>query len=93
MNKFAVITLDRRHNGWGHWTYRIEFCGYDSNYKSTRAADLHEARCWLWEHYGAGSEYRYARRMNIPWAWDTNNDRFILYLNQDVLTAFLLKFG
>lgn len=95
--KFKATKLDKRMNGYGSWSHRIDFFWggvKDWNHvTSSPTYGLHLVRCWLWENYGPGAELRLARSQQLLWAWDTDNDYCRIYVNTDILVALQLKFG
>ena len=87
--KCTIDKLDRRFNGFGKYSHKIEFYGYD---KKEARKQMHELRVWLWENYGPGAELNIAPRLGLKWAWDTENGNCRLYINEDILTFYRLKF-
>jgi len=98
---FNIVKLDRRMNGYGKFSHRI-----DSNGSwNTATIEFLKARTWLWDRAGPGVELKMLYKLQdrafiwptldphvhtIQWAWDTDNSQLRLYLNDDVLTQFLL---
>jgi hypothetical protein len=94
---FKIIKLDRRMNGYGMFTHRVDATGM----WGIASFELHEARSWLWERFGPGTEFQLLTRNRglghprntlhaVKWAWDTENYNLRLYVRDEILTQFLL---
>lgn len=83
--------LDRRFNGWGHWTHRTDPRGFRS------AVDWRmnflEFRNWMWANYGPGCRENEAGTLKhlgreVPvWGWD---DYGSIYARDIAMTTLLL---
>jgi hypothetical protein len=88
----TLVKLDRRMNGHGHFTHRVDITG---PYRDTSIV-LYKARKWLWELFGPGCEYNILSRLvkhnitDVKWAWDTEHNNCRIYLKDQALTQFLL---
>lgn len=89
-----IEKLDGRHALNELFTHRV-------NIKSNEAPDVIkfiEIRNWLWEQYGPGLEHEtawtmhYFEEVKARWAWRIDNQKFYIYLKEDVLTHFSLKY-
>lgn len=89
MAKFYVTKLDRRMNGYGTYSHKLDFIG--RNLDSLR--NLQAVRNWLWQNYGPGAELHLAMRDGFSWAWDTEHEHVRLYVNDNILTMLTLKWG
>jgi hypothetical protein len=87
--KFFVTKLDRRMNGYGTFSHRLDFTG---NYVDGRT-NLQRVREWLWENYGPGAEYDVARMEGLKWGWDTDEYNRRIYVNPEQLSILQLKFS
>lgn len=88
-----LVKLNRNYNGYGKFTHRIEFFDTRVSFETRRRQYL-RIREWLWEHFGASSEQELAIAHNFAgvtptWAWCS--DKFVVYLRDEALTAFMLK--
>lgn len=90
---FRITKLDRRMNGYGMWTHRIV---------PIDLADMLRLREWLWENYGPGAEWSWARWTHrdscewsnpYVWAWQTDHGYRRIFVNQEILSHFILKFS
>ena len=86
--KLKLTKLDRRHNGRGMFTHRLEFEG---EWKS-RAVNFVRARNWLQEKFGHSAELSnlHSYPDKPTWAWDSEYGRRIIYLTGSALTQFIL---
>jgi hypothetical protein len=90
-----ITKLDRRHSG------KMAFDYYVSPTETDRWRNpmkIHEWRVWCWETFGPGSERDVAVRLHmngrpLKWAWDTDNGNCRLYLTEDDLVIFKLKWA
>jgi hypothetical protein len=85
--------LDRRYGGHDRFSHRVEFSVLRRDYHSVRSAWV-KCRNWLWTTYGPSAEVTmavplYFDDLQPKWAWDS--DKFVVYLSDEALTAFLLK--
>lgn len=74
-------------NGYGFYDYVVNFTAYGPK----GIKELHPVRIWLWENYGPSLELQAARDPELKWSWDTDHDNRRLYLKEDVLVLFKLK--
>jgi hypothetical protein len=91
--KMELKRLDRRYEGHDRFTHRIEFSVMNRDYRAVQLAWVH-SRNWLWSVYGPSAEVAVARPDFFDgtqplWAWESQ--KFVIYLNESTLTAFLLK--
>ena len=83
--------LDRRFNGWGHWTHRTDPCGFHS--RMDWRMNFYEFRNWMWSNYGPGcreSEAGTLKRLNLAvpvWGWD---DYGSIYARDIAMTTLIL---
>jgi hypothetical protein len=90
-----VTKLDRRHAGITAFDYYV--MPTETN-RWENPLKMHEWRVWCWENLGPGAERDVAVRlyMNdnpLKWAWDTDHGHCRLYLLEEDLTFFKLKWG
>jgi hypothetical protein len=90
---FDLQRLDRRYDGHDRFTHRVQFMARNRDYHSVRLAWV-QCRIWLWNGFGPSAEVSVARPEFFDgdqpnWAWDS--EKFVVYLNESTLTAFLLK--
>ena len=84
--------LDARHSLNQFFTHRTKMTGSDSVPKWL------EMREWLWDQYGRGLEYetvwimQYHPGKEYRWAWRIDDKRYYLYLKEEILTHFSLKY-
>lgn len=76
-------------NGYGFYSHCIEFQGYRPN----ALQSLQDLRVWLWDNYGPGCELKISRAKGVKWAWDTEYENRRIYVNEDILVLFKLKFS
>lgn len=86
-----VVKLDRRYDGYGRFSHRVEFYGRN---QETRTKQWVKARNWLWKQFGPSSELFAARPeffdgVQPVWAWDA--EKSSLYLSHEAYTMFMLK--
>ena len=86
--KMKIQKLDRRMNGYDHFTHRVVFLDRE-------IVDFIDIRNWCWQQWGASCEYdfwnRYGDRRNENWCWVSNNYNKLIYLGEKQLQWFLLK--
>ena len=86
-----VTKLDRRYDGYGRFSHRVEF---------SRGRPLIiqkqwvRARNWLWASFGPSAELNIARPemfdgVQPKWAWDS--EKSAIYLVDDAYTMFMLR--
>ncbi len=85
-----VVKLDRRYDGYGFFTHRVEFYGS----QSYRTRQWIRARNWLWQQFGPSAEQSLARAdyfdgVQPKWAWDS--DKSSIYLKEEALVLFQLR--
>jgi hypothetical protein len=85
-----VVKLDRRYDGHGFFTHRVEFYGS----QSYRIRQWIRARNWLWSQFGPSAEQALARAVFFDgaqpkWAWDS--DKSSIYLKEEALVMFQLR--
>lgn len=97
MNNIKLETLDGRHSLNTFFTHRAKLMGQDN------APKFVEIRNWLWEQYGPGLErdtvwiMKYQNvQGKIPefkttWAWHIDDRKYYLYMKEEILTHFTLK--
>lgn len=86
-----LTKLDKRYDGNERFTHRVEFRGGNRSQTLTQWVNT---RNWLWEQYGPSAELFLARPeffndVQPKWAWDS--EKSAIYLQQEALTMFLLK--
>lgn len=94
----TLVKLDKRMNGYGLFTHRVDITGSYRNTVQYRDTDivLYNTRKWLWNTFGPGCEYSSVSRLirhnvtDIQWAWDTEHSNCRIYLKDQALTQFLL---
>lgn len=89
-----IQKLDRRHTGHDRFTHRVQFLGYGAVARIHKQQQWITARNWLWQQFGPSAELALARPElfdhNQPvWAWES--DKSSLYLRDQALAMFLLK--
>jgi hypothetical protein len=83
--------LDRRFNGFGHWTHRTDPMGFRS--AKDWQINFYEFRNWMWGNYGPGCRESEATALaqtgqEIPlWAWDEYGS---IYARDIAMTTLLL---
>jgi hypothetical protein len=88
-----IQKLDKRHAGRLSFAYFVEpdATAYD------KLVVLQQWREWCWENFGAGCERDLAFRLRdshtLRWGWDTEHGHCRLYLTEDALTFFKLKWS
>ena len=97
MNHIKLEKLDGRHSLNTFYTHRAKLVGMEDVPKFI------EIRNWLWEHYGPGLEREtiwvvqyQSMKANLPdfnplWAWHVDDRKYYLYMKEEVLTHFTLK--
>ena len=86
-----VKKLDRRYDGWQHFTHRVEFYHRD---RSILLGRWIAVRNWLWQQLGPSAEQFCARAeffggAQPQWAWDS--EKSAIYLRDQALVMFQLK--
>jgi hypothetical protein len=91
MSEYRLTKLDRRYNGYGVYDYVVE-PGW-VNIKRGRPATFIQWRAWAWETFGAGCELELVKDMETKpkWAWFTEFNHLRLYLTEESLTLFKLR--
>jgi len=90
-----IQKLDRRHGGRPIFQYLAEPIG-SSNYIE-KYRNLQSWREWCWEMFGPGAERDIAVSLAhsdskyFKWGWQTDHHECRLYLTEDALTLFKLK--
>lgn len=92
MSNYKLTKLDRRYNGFGVYDYMIE-----PNWgvvSTDRQARFIGWRVWAWSNFGPGCELELVKYMPAKpkWAWTTEFNNLRLYLNDEALVVFKLKF-
>jgi hypothetical protein len=92
MNDIKLEKLDGRHALVTVFTHRAKLAGMDNVTKFI------EIRNWLWEHYGFGVEREivwivkyHDDAIKPKWAWHVEDRKYYLYMKEEVLTHFTLK--
>jgi hypothetical protein len=97
MNEIKLEKLDNRHTLVTFFTHRARLRGIDD------APKFIEIRNWLWEQYGPGIErelvwvMKYQNTLGniteVPtkWAWHVDDNKYYIYLKEETLTHFTLK--
>lgn len=88
-----VAKLTRNYKGYGHFTHRVEFLGYNSQHKKHVQQQWIKLRNWLWNRFGPSAEQELARPENFDgtqpkWAWDS--EKSSIYLRDEAYVEFLL---
>ena len=86
--KYKITKLDRRHNGWGRYKYSVSPTVVNHIEGHQLLNDLRE---WCWSTYGPGAEIGWSKK-DAKWAWDTEHGNRRIYVNEDILIMFKLKF-
>lgn len=86
-----IQKLDRRYDGFGRFSHRIEFRYGQPLIKQKQWI---RARNWLWQQFGPSAELSLARPdffdgQQPKWAWDA--EKSSIYLVDDAYTMFMLK--
>ena len=90
--RITLEKLDKRHNLHEFFTHRTWQTDKD------QVPEWVKMRNWLWENYGPGLEYetvwitQYHPEFKIQWAWRVEDQVYYLYLKDEILTHFSLKF-
>ena len=92
MSNYKIIKLDRRYNGFGMYEYMIEPSWADL--RTNRQAKFLSWREWLWSMFGPGCELEMIQHMDTKpkWAWATEFNNMRLYIDDESLVIFKLKF-
>ena len=85
--------LDRRHNGYSRFKYRVTIGGEDQFY---RTENLNEIRDWCWQIWGSSSELENAwpelfkDQRTVVWCWryELSERRGYIYLKNDEQASF-----
>lgn len=91
MSNITLQKLDGRHSLSHFFTHRARLIGIDDIHKWI------EMRNWLWENYGPGLERDtvwlvHYKKLECPqWAWHVDDRKYYLYLKDEVLTHFTLR--
>lgn len=91
--RLELQKLDRRYEGHDRFTHRVGFSAINRDYRAVRLAWV-GSRNWLWSNFGPSAEVTMARPeyfggVQPKWAWES--EKFVIYLSESTLTAFLLK--
>lgn len=91
--KLELQRLDRRYEGHDRFTHRAGFTAINRDYHAVRLAWI-QSRIWLWSNFGPSAEVSmtfpgYFGGVQPQWAWES--EKFVIYLSESTLTAFLLK--
>jgi len=88
-----IQKLDRRHSGRESFQYYIEpdATAYD------KLIVLQQWREWCWANFGPGCErdlaYRLKKSHQLKWGWQTDHNECRLYLTEESLTFFKLRWS
>lgn len=97
---FHVGQVDGRFTAWPHFKLYIE---EKSQYVIDQGPDFFTLREWCWNTFGPSLEFRYwlqhkspnrttmGKLHNTQWCWDTEFGKQRIYLSQDALVLFNLK--
>ena len=83
--------LDRRFNGFGHWTHRTDPMGFLT--ATDWQINFYEFRNWMWSNYGPGCRESEATALAktgkaVPvWAWDEYGS---IYARDIAMTTLVL---
>ena len=83
--------LDRRFNGFGHWTHRTDPMGFRT--ATDWKMNFYEFRNWMWANYGPGCRESEAGTLSflgreVPvWGWDEYGS---IYARDIAMTTLLL---
>ncbi len=85
-----VVKLDRRYDGHGRFSHRVEFMGRGD----IRVKQWVKARNWLWTQFGPSAELfaarpEYFEGQQPVWAWDA--EKSSIYLSNEAYTMFMLR--
>ena len=89
--KQILKKLDRRFNGYGHWTHRTEPTGF--RHAINWRVNFLEFRNWMWANYGPGCKESEAGALKaigraVPvWGWD---DYGSIYARDIAMTTLIL---
>ena len=89
--KQELKKLDRRFNGFGHWTHRTDPQGFRS--AKDWQLNFFEFRNWMWANYGPGCRESEATALvsigkEVPlWAWDEYGS---IYARDIAMTTLVL---
>ena len=92
MSNIALQKLDGRHASSNFFSHRAKMAGMDC------VPEWVEIRKWLWENYGPGLErdvvwiIKYHHQEPPKWGWHIDNGKYYLYLKEEVVTHFSLKY-
>ena len=86
---FKITKLDKRMNGYGFYSHKVEFVGA----RPLALESLQDLRVWMWDNYGPGCELAISRKKDARWAWDTENNNRRLYVNEEILSILRLKWS
>ena len=92
MSDITLQKLDGRHALSTMFTHRVKIVGTDNVPKWI------EIRNWLWENYGPGLERetiwvtQYHDQVVPKWSWHIDDRKYFLYLKEETLTHFSLKY-
>lgn len=90
--KLQLERLDGRHNASRVYTHRVWIQGMSHDRKQSYI----QLREWCWENFGPGCERDliwYNKSSTYRWAFhfDQKSEAPYIYLKEEVLTAFMLK--
>jgi hypothetical protein len=102
--QFTIEQLDKRHNGWLNWRYRLRI-GEDRGQAKSNFKNFHQLRSWMIEHYGISTErdsfestfnaLKDVELFDPRWCWhidrDNLNRQYIYVENREMLSHITLK--
>ena len=100
MNNVKITRLDRRHNGFGTFTHKVNPTTFGSTILTLdeKLELYHQWRTWAWETFGPSCERAIIKRVfkdptTVKWAWEMDNASgdSLLYFTDDAFTLFKLR--
>lgn len=95
-NLTKLITLDKRHVGYGQFSHRLEFVySYKGRYVSDRISRFLQFRNEMWELFGPSCEVEFVEKLdhepNWAWLYRVKENDFYIYLKDAAVSHYLLK--
>jgi hypothetical protein len=89
-----IVKLDKRYDGYGRFSHRVEFISYGAGARLTDQKNWIKSRNYLWTQFGPSAELHLARPelfdgVQPKWAWD--DSKSAIYLKDESYTMFVLK--
>ena len=95
MHKYRIVTLDKRHKGYGKFSHFVDFMDPSVHVGHlVQVSDFVKTRNWCWEVWGPAQEIDFTPfSSESKWAWWRDELYMKLYFNTPAETStYVLQF-